>query len=147
MNLPPNKQIKDNSENKKVSNIGMNQNSELPSNKKQINFNIYCISCFHKEIWEFYTLASTNPEIISIENIYERNLLYDKKLIITIHKLNLNEKIKKMNLILISKNSHKNWNLNEIIIKFDKEKRKVLFADLEVNLNILYDFIKDLNEN
>ena len=147
MNLPPNEQINKISEKTKIDNIGMNQNSELPSNQKQNNLNLYCISCFHKKIWNLYNLASINPEIISIEKIYEQILLYDKNYIIIIHKLNLNEKIKKMNLLLNSKSNPKSWNLNEIIIKLDKEKEKFLFVDLELNLNNLFEFIKDLNEN
>ena len=116
-------------------------------NQKQIKFNVYCISCFLKEIWnkKLYTLTSMNPEIISIENIYEQELLYEKNFMISIHKLNFNKKILKINLLLKSKNNNKVWKLNEIIIKPDEEK--FLFKDLQINLNNSYEFIKDLKEN
>ena len=116
-------------------------------NQKKIKFNAYCISCFHKEIWNknLYTLGSNNPKIISIENSYEITLKNDKNFIVLIHKLNIIEKIKKINLILKSKHTNKSWNLNEITLNLDKEI--ILFSDLKINLNYLNEFIKDLKEN
>ena len=144
MNLPPNEKEKYINKQKKKDNNGVNQNSDLTSNQKQINC-AYCISCFHKEIWKLYTLAPANPEKISIENIYQQMLTYDKYYIVSIHKINLKEKIKKINLVLTSKNNNRSWNLNEISIKPDKEK--VLFTVLELNINYLYEFLNDLIDN
>ena len=115
-------------ESKKVENVWLNNNTELSSNKKQIKYYLYCISCFNKEIWnsKSYNLSYLNPEIISIETISEKELFYDQKYIVIIHKINLNDKVKKLNLILKHQNYHQYWNLNEITIKPDKEK--IIFA-------------------
>ena len=134
-------------ESKKVENVWLNNNTELSSNKKQIKYYLYCISCFNKEIWnsKSYNLSYLNPEIISIETISEKELFYDQKYIVIIHKINLNDKVKKLNLILKHQNYHQYWNLNEITIKPDKEK--IIFADLEININYLSDFLKFFKDN
>ena len=80
-----------------------------------------------------------NPEIISIENEYGQPLIYEKNYMISIHKLSFNKKILKINLLLKSKNTNKNWKLNEITIK--PEEEKFLFKDLQIDLNNSYQFI------
>ena len=148
MNIPSDGTTNDIGEKNKKVEKEVNTNSELSSNQKKNKNKIclYCISCFHKYIWnnELYTLSSLNPEIISIDIIQKENLFYDNNFEVIIHKINLGEKIKKINLILDSKMIQKNWNLNEIIIK--PEKEKVLLADLDINLNIRSEFIKDLKD-
>ena len=129
-----------------IGQLGIND-KELSSNQKEIKYNLYCISCFHKNIWsnKLYCLTSINPEILSIDIISEEKLFYSLNYIVIIHKINLNDKIKKLNLLLSCKSSNKNWNLNEIIIRPSKDI--VLFADLEINNNFLFDFLKDYKEN
>ena len=119
---------------------------EIPLNKTQKSFSFYCISCFNKIIWnnDLYSLRATNPEIISIENIYKEEVFYDKNYEAILHKVILNDKIKKINLILSSEDNKKKWFLNEINIRLDKEM--ILFVDLEINQNNLFQFVNDLKE-
>lgn len=114
--------------------------------KKQITMSIYCISCFNYNIFknDRYYLDSINPEVVSIETLNKDSILYTN-FIVSIHKINLNEKIKKINLILKAKNSQKYWNLNEFNIKPDKDI--VLFVNLEINANYLSDLINDLKNH
>ena len=115
------------SEQKIIGQLGIND-KELSSNQKEIKYNLYCISCFHKNIWnnKLYCLTSMNPEILSINNVSEEKFFYSQNYIVVIHRINLNEKIKKLNLLLSCESSNKNWNLNEIIIRPSKDK--ILFV-------------------
>ena len=71
-------------------------NSTIIKKKKNllnIKYNIFCISCFRKDLWvkNSYNLNSKNEEVISIENVYKENLYYDNNFLVVIHKINLNE--------------------------------------------------------
>ena len=108
--------------------------------------NIYIISCINNLIWEkeLYILQSTNFEVISIENIYKSFLFYDKKFDIIIHKINLKEKLKKLNLILFSETFNKIIHLKEIRLNPDFDM--ILFSDIDINQKDLNNLMKDNKE-
>ena len=131
----------------KKDNEKMNMNSEHTINRNKNNYSIYCISCFNYNIWnsQLYNLEPINKEVTSIKNLSQEPLLYDPNYCVCIHQINFNDKIKKLNLSIISQKNNKTYPLNEINIKLDKEK--VLFVDLNVNSEYISSFLNDLKEN
>ena len=131
----------------KTDNEKMNMNSEHTIDRNKNNYSIYCISCFNYYIWnsQLYNLEPINKEVTSIKNLSQEPLLYDPNYCVSIHQINFNDKIKKLNLSLISLKNNKTYPLNEINIQLDKEK--ILFVDLNVNSEYIYSFLNELKEN
>ena len=116
--------------------------SNVEKFEKQTNKDIYIISCFNNSILEkeLFILKSTNKEVKSIEDIDKKVLIYDKKFYTIIHKINLEEGIKALNLILISEENNKLLNLNQI--NFNNGIPLVLFDDIDINQKELNEFIR-----
>ena len=113
---------------------------------KLLNPDIYIISCFNNFIWdkELFTLKSTNKEVNKIDAIDKKVLIYDKKFYTIIHRINLKERVKSLNLILISPESNKKFNLNQIHLNM--EKQIVLFNDIDINQKALNELKKDIKK-
>ena len=128
---------------------------EKIQNKNEKYQKIYCISCFNKFIWEnnLYKLGSNNAEIISVKTISQNNLICDENFKISIHQIDLSQRLKKLNLILSNKD--KEWKLNEITISKENDKDKdkdkdnniILFVDIDINPSFLSDLLNDLKSN
>ena len=120
--------------------------SNVEKFEKQTNKDIYIISCFNNSILEkeLFILKSTNKEVKSIEDIDKKVLIYDKKFYTIIHKINLEEGIKALNLILISEENNKLLNLNQI--NFNNGIPLVLFDDIDINQKELNEFRKDIKK-
>ena len=116
---------------------------------KNIEYKVYCISCFRKEIWEdeLYYLASKNREVISITNEYEKKLENDDNFLVIIHQINLSDEyisLKKISLEIRSNDKQKCFNLNDL--NFTPDKDKVLFANLESNNKNAFEFFSFLGD-
>ena len=119
-------------------NINDNKNSKnfYESFIEKIEYKAYCISCFINSIWEKYSynLKSYNKEIISIENVYKKKIyINNNEFFVIIHQINFNKNykfLKTISLKLISDNENKDLNL--IDLKFEPDKDKVIFSNLQI---------------
>ena len=130
----------------------INKSKEL--NKNEIKQSIYCISNFHKIIWEefHFKIGANNEEVISVKTISQNDLLYDTNFKTSLHQIDLSQHVKNLKLFL--SNEDKKWNLNEITIsKKENDKDKdidsdiILFVDLDIYPDCMHYLLNDLNPN
>ena len=117
------------------------------SNNKDSKINLYCISCFNSIVQKdnLFTLIVKNTEVCSFKILLKTVLPYYTNYEFCIYEITLIKKIKKLNLTLRKNSNKKNYDLNEIRIKSDKEKI-ILMDDLIINQNVLTDFINQLDQ-
>ena len=115
---------------------------------EKIEYKVYSISCFINSIWEKYSynLKSFNKEVISIENVYKKKIyINNNEFFVIIHQINFvkNYKfLKTISLKLISDNENKDLNL--IDLKFEPDKDKVIFSNLQIKKGSIIS-IQDVN--
>ena len=102
---------------------------------------IYCISCFINGVLNNgISLKSKNTQILSITDLYQEKLFFEKsEYNAIIHKITLYKKLAQLELQLLSNDKKKIWNLNKIELNFDKEK--IIYDDLEINSQDLPNFL------
>ena len=113
---------------------------------KPINIDIYIISCFNNYIWDkegYNKLKSNNPAIKSIKITHKTTYKNDSNYYVIIHKINLAEKLKKIDLYLTSDLSENVLNLKEI--SFNPDKEFILFSNIEIKPDDL-SFISENNK-